>query len=177
MTSIRRHIHALKSFIEQSGACVSHASLPKSVHGRVQGDVIALRRDLGPRQELVALIHEMTHWLAHRWPSSRSPMECTVFEYEAEAVEALVLSRLGLKRQMSDPGAVTGDPTDNLLLDSVARVHFAAERICGALGLAAAGPGSEAQASVHFQAAACKKIVFEYEQYGMGDFLGLPEAL
>jgi hypothetical protein len=125
MTSIRSHIHALESFIEHSGAQVSHKGLPKSVHGRVYGDLITLRGNLSPRQELVALVHEAAHWLAHRGP--RSAMDCTVFEYEAEAVEALVLSRLGLTQQVC--------ATDDLLSASVARVVSISDRICGALGV------------------------------------------
>jgi hypothetical protein len=160
MTSIRSHIHALESFIEQSGAQVSRQRLPKSVHGRVYGDVITVRGDLKPRQELVALVHEAAHWLAHR--GTHSAMDCTVFEYEAEAVEALVLSRLGLAHENCG--------TDSLLSASVARVVSVSDRICAALG-------SEAQSPVHFQTASRKEIVFEYEEYGMGDFFGLSEAL
>ncbi len=162
MASIRSHIHALESFIVRSGAQVSHQRLPKSVHGRVDGDGITLRGDLNARQELVALVHEATHWLAHR--GAHSAMDCTIFEYEAEAVEALVLSRLGLAEERYH--------TDDLLSASIARVVSVSERICGALGLE-----SEPQSAVQFQAASRKEVVLEYEQYGMGDFFGLPEAL
>jgi hypothetical protein len=162
MASIRSHIHALETFVELGGAQVSHQRLPNSVHGRVDGNVITLRGDLNPRQELVALVHEATHWLAHR--GAHSPMDCTIFEYEAEAVEALVLSRLGLTDERCN--------TDDLLSASVARVISVSERICGALGLE-----SEPQTSVHLQAASRKEVVLEYEEYGMGNFFGLPEAL
>ncbi len=64
-----------------------------------------------------------------------------------------------------------------LLSASVARVTAASARICAALGLPAQLPGSEAQAAVDLDAAAGKEIVLEYEQHGVGDFLGLPEAL
>ena len=131
MTSIRSHIQALKSFIERSGAQVSHVSLPQSVNGRIFGDVITLRGGLSPSQELAALVHEAAHWLAHR--GAHSLMDCTVFEYEAEAVEVVVLSRLGLTARSSGPSA--GDATDDLLASSVERVLYVSDRICGALGV------------------------------------------
>jgi len=71
-------------------------------------------------------VHELAHWLAHR--DVRCFAHCTVFEYEAEAVEALVMARLGLTHP--EAGAA-----EDLLSASAARVHFASDRICGALGL------------------------------------------
>lgn len=60
----------------------------------------------------------------------------TVCEYEAEAVEQLVLSRIELsRRDQLCESADQINPTDDLLLASVARVVSASERICGALGL------------------------------------------
>jgi hypothetical protein len=154
---ILEHIHALETYLEHRGARLAHGNLPATVHGRVSGNLITIRKGLNPRQELSALVHESAHWLVHQDP--RTPMDCTVFEYEAEAVEALVMARLGL---------ATASRADNLLPASVVRVMFASTRICDAL---------EAQTPVDFEAAPRKEIVFEYEQYGMGDFLGLPEAL
>jgi hypothetical protein len=158
MTSIPHCIQALEIYIEHSGARLQRASLPPCVHGRIYRDLITLRADLDPEQELVALIHELAHWLAHR--DTRRAMDHTLHEYEAEAVEALVMARLGLRCRSS--------PTDNLLSASVARVTAVGARICAAL---------EAQSAIDLNTAAGKEIVFEYEQYGMGDFLGLPEAL
>ena len=175
MASIQSHIRALQSYIDRRGARLLRTTLPPAVHGRVCRNLISLRKDLAPKQELAALIHELAHWLVHR--DQRSLMDCTVFEYEAEAVEALVMMRLGLSYTGADTGA-TGfsRPTENLLSASVARVLLASASLCQALGVARM-PGSEAQASVDLEATAGKEIVFEYEQYGMGDFLGLPEAL
>jgi hypothetical protein len=167
MTSIPNCIQLLEAFIERSGALVTRANLPPCVHGRIYRDLITLRADLSPEQELVALVHELAHWLAHR--HARHVMDCTVYEYEAEAVEALVMARLGAPYRAS--------PTDDLLAASVARVCAASAGICRALGLDAQMPISEAQAAVDLDTAAGKEIVFEYEQYGMGDFPGLPEAL
>jgi hypothetical protein len=167
MTSIPNCIQLLEAFIERSGARLQRANLPPCVHGRIYRNLITLRADLSPEQELVALVHELAHWLAHR--NVRQAMDCTLYEYEAEAVEALVMARLGAPYRVS--------PTDNLLAASVARASAASAGICGALGLDAQMPISEAQAAVDLDTAAGKEIVFEYEQYGMGDFLGLPKAL
>ena len=90
-------------------------------------DVIVLRLDLDPEQELLTLVHELTHWLAHR---DLSAHHACIFEYEAEAVEAMVMERLGL------PLARGGcSPTDDLLSASVRRVLWVSGRICDALGL------------------------------------------
>jgi len=176
MTSIAYCIHLLETHIERSGAHLLRSNLPPCVHGRICRDLITLRRGLSPQQELVALVHELAHWLAHR--EARSPMDCTLYEYEAEAVEALVMARLGLPHPRLDCGvSYRSSPTDDLLAASVARVTSASARICAVLGLHAEVPGSKAQPAIDLDTAAGKEFVFEYEQYGMGDFLGLPEAL
>jgi len=175
MTSIPHCISTLEAYIERSGAHLSRAALPECIHGRMCRDRITLRTDLSPKQELVALVHELTHWLAHR--DARSCMDCTIFEYEAEAVEALVMARLGLPHATVDPGAFEcASPTDNLLSASVARAEWASARICGVLGVAAQ-TASETQAPVDLEAAAGKEIVLEYEQHGVSNLLGSPEAL
>jgi hypothetical protein len=176
MTSIPSCILALETFIERNGARLLRAELPPCVDGRICRDLITLRADLSPEQELLTLVHELAHWLAHR--GAHGAMDCTLFEYEAEAVEALVMARLGLPHSRHErrvPGH--HPPTDNLLSASVARVVSAAARICSVLGLQAPMPHSEAQTAVDLDTAAGEEIVFEYEQYGMGDFFGLPEAL
>jgi hypothetical protein len=176
MSSIPNYIQVLEAFIERSGARVLRSNLPPCVHGRIYRDQITLRLDLSPEQELITLVHELAHWLAHR--EAQRAIDCTLFEYEAEAVEALVMARLGLPHSRFACGAPYQFlPTDNLLSVSVARATDASARICAALGLQAQMPGSEAQAAINLETAAGKEIVFEYEQYGMGDFLGLPEAL
>jgi hypothetical protein len=132
MATILDHIRSLESYVERSGARLVRSPLPESVHGRVFSDLIMLRADLDPEQELLTLVHELTHWLTHRDPCLQHP--CTVFEYEAEAVEALVMARLGL--QSSSVQIAEGDhPTDGLLSASVKRVVWASSRICDALGV------------------------------------------
>ena len=132
MATILDHIRSLESYVERSGARLVRSPLPESVHGRVFRDLIMLRADLDPEQELLTLVHELTHWLTHRDPCIQHL--CTVFEYEAEAVEALVMARLGL--QSSSVQTADGDnPTDGLLSASVKRVVWASSRICDALGV------------------------------------------
>src|SRR5271165_3605203 len=123
MTSIPDCIRALEAYIEGSGALLTRAHLPACVHGRICRDRITLRADLSPEQELIALIHELAHWLAHR--NARAAMDCTLFEYEAEAVEALVMARLGLPYSHLDGAPYRLSPTDNLWSASVARVTAA----------------------------------------------------
>ena len=137
MSAILRHIESLERYALLSGAQLTRGDLPESVEGRVAEGLITLQTRLSPERELVALVHELTHWLAHR-PESEHPCgpSQTVYEYEAEAVEALVMARLGLARADADtaPGEES-QPTDGLLSSSVARVIATSRRICQALGL------------------------------------------
>jgi hypothetical protein len=133
MATILDHIRSLESYVERSGARLVRTPLPESVHGRVFNDLIMLRADLDPEEQLLTLVHELTHWLTHRDPCLQHP--CTVFEYEAEAVEALVMARLGLQSSPNRIDAEGDDPTDGLLFASVKRVVWASSRICDALGV------------------------------------------
>ena len=133
MATIIDHIRSLESYVERNGARLVRSTLPESVHGRLFSDLIMLRADLDPEQELLTLVHELTHWLTHRDPCLQHP--CTVFEYEAEAVEALVMARLGLQSPSDQINAEGNDPTDDLLSASVRRVVWASGRICDALGV------------------------------------------
>jgi hypothetical protein len=133
VASIADHIRSLESYAERSGARLVRSALPESVHGRIFGDLIMLRVDLDPQQELLTLVHELAHWLAHRGAPAHQPF--TVFEYEAEAVEAMVMARLGLSRPLSAQCDLNDDtPTDDLLSASVTRVIWASRCICDALG-------------------------------------------
>jgi hypothetical protein len=137
MSAVLRHIRSLESYVERSGARLVRAALPEWVHGRVFSDLITLQADLNPEQQLLALVHELAHWLAHR--DMGCPVygvHCTIYEYEAEAVEAVVMARLGLPHPthgVADPHA--DPPTDGLLSSSVTRVVSTSRRICQALGL------------------------------------------
>jgi hypothetical protein len=137
MSAILNHIRSLEAYAERHGATLVRGALPESVHGRLSRDHITLRSDLSPEQHLLALVHELTHWLAHReeWPGT--PLaHCTIYEYEAEAVESLVMARLGLGPAERWPARPDGeDPTDGLLSSSLERVISTTQRICQALGL------------------------------------------
>jgi hypothetical protein len=136
VAAILDYIRSLESYVERSGARLVRSALPELVLGRVSHDIIMLRVDLNPEQELLTLVHELAHWLAHR--GVHAQQRCTVFEYEAEAVEAVVMARLGLPR----PTDHDDSPTDDLLSASVTRVNWASSRICDALGV-----GADRQAS------------------------------
>jgi hypothetical protein len=170
--TILNHIQSLEAYIERAGARLVRTILPSAVQGLTFRNVITLRAGLSPEQELPTLVHELAHMLLHAEP--RDGMDRTRCEYEAEAVEALVMQRLGLPQPLE--GAHFGDesPTDNLLSASVTRVIWAGSRICAALGLDGARSASEAQAPVHLEAAARVEIVLEYEQHGVRDFLRQP---
>src|SRR5260370_36868073 len=104
VTAILDHIRSLEGYVERSGARLVRTTLPECVHGRVCCDLITLRTGLTPEQELLTLVHELVHWLAHR--DACPGLYCTVFEYEAEAVEAVVMTRLGMARNAPDAGGV-----------------------------------------------------------------------
>jgi hypothetical protein len=127
----------LQQYAAASGIPVERAPLPPCVLGRTCRDRITLHHELLPEQELPTLIHELAHWIAHR--PIGSSFHGTIFEYEAEAVEALVMSRIGgYERAGEEPDPMhmfREAPTDFLLAASVSRVHLASERICEALGL------------------------------------------
>jgi hypothetical protein len=138
--AILDHIRSLEVLLEHSGARLVRSSLPAWVHGRTSSNQITLREDLNPEQQLSTLVHELAHWLAHRESAPDAHAQCTVFEYEAEAVEALVMARLGLSFHDDAADGASGDsPTDDLLPISVRRVVWASGRICQALGLAHGG--------------------------------------
>lgn len=137
MSPILRHINTLERYAAHNGARLTRSELPESVHGRVAEGLITLRARLSPEQELLALVHELAHWLAHRGECHDAPcLARTIYEYEAEAVEALVMTRLGFAPGGTDelPGEECL-PTDGLLSSSVARVVITSRRICQALGL------------------------------------------
>jgi len=130
---LRNFIDALEDFSALQGVAVFRTALSPWVVGRMDRNQIVLRSGLSEEQQLLTLVHELTHFLAHR-PDAQ--LDRTVCEYEAEAVEALVMARLGLPcSDCTAPGADSGSPTDDLLPVSVRRVVWASGRICHALGL------------------------------------------
>ena len=84
-------------------------------------------------QELLTLVHELTHVMAHG-ASASSRTQRTVCEYEAEAVECLIAQRLGFGASGFE--AFTGEVCtfpDGLLADSVARVGAVASTLLAVL--------------------------------------------
>ena len=66
MTAIQSHIRSLECYVERCGGCVVREPLPEAIHGELSRDCITLHAGLDPYQQLLALVHELTHWLAHR---------------------------------------------------------------------------------------------------------------
>ena len=121
-------IDALEEFSALHGVSVFRTHLSPWVVGRMDENQIVLRHGLSKEQQLLTLVHELTHFLAHR---TEEQLNRTVCEYEAEAVEKLVAGELGLKNLDAaiDLGEVTGD----LLACSVARVRWVARTLLTAL--------------------------------------------
>jgi hypothetical protein len=140
MTAIQSHIRSLECYVERCGGCVVREQLPDAIHGGLSRNRITLHASLDPQQQLLALVHELTHWLAHRDVAHAPGAYATIYEYEAEAVESLVMNRLGLPCPADDVLAAGWYcPTDGLLTSSVTRVLSTAGRICQALELEQAG--------------------------------------
>jgi hypothetical protein len=134
MTAIQTHIRSLECYVERCGGCVVRELLPEAIHGGLSRDCITLHAGLDPYQQLLTLVHELTHWLAHR-DAPRDLSACTtIYEYEAEAVESLVMGWLGLPCPSEDAAPEEFErPTDGLLTSSVARVRSTVRSICQAL--------------------------------------------
>ena len=121
-------IDRLEEFSTLQGVAVFRRPLSAWVVGRVEENQIVLRRGLSKEQQLLTLIHELTHFLAHR-PGEQ--LDRTVCEYEAEAVEKLVAGELGLKNIGTAIDLTT--VTDDLLACSVVRVRWVARTLLTAL--------------------------------------------
>jgi hypothetical protein len=134
MRPISDHIRVLEHFAASEGLTLCRLPMAEWQLGQVRGNHIRLRAGLIPEEELPTLVHELTHWLVHRAVCTGS--ERTIWEYEAEAVEAFVLGRLGLQDLVADPSGFTAaDSVEALLAQSKVRVVLACNRICAALGL------------------------------------------
>jgi len=129
---LQHFIDALEDFSALNGIAVFRTPLSPWVVGRMGGNQIVLRQGLSKEQQLLTLIHELTHFLAH-WPGA--PLNRTVCEYEAEAVEKLVAGQLGLKVAGSEIDLNT--VTDDLLACSVARVRWVTRTLLAAVRLQA----------------------------------------
>jgi hypothetical protein len=133
MCDIDACLSALHSFARRAGASVDYADLPNCIGGCLDRGRIVLRADLAPEQELLTLVHELTHVMAHGG-AARSRTRRTLCEYEAEAVERLVAQSLGFGTAgfESFAGELCTFP-DGLLADSVARVGAVASTLLAVL--------------------------------------------
>jgi len=121
-------IDALEEFSARHGVSVFRTPLSPWVVGRMDENQIILRSGLSKEQQLRTLIHELTHFLAHR---AEERLDRTVCEYEAEAVERLVAGQLGLKDLGTTIDLTT--VTDDLLACSVVRVRSVARTLLAAV--------------------------------------------
>jgi IrrE N-terminal-like domain len=125
---LQHFIDALETFSAHLGVSVLRTHLSPWVVGHTQGRQIVLRSGLSRQQQLLTLVHELTHFLAHR-PDAQ--LNRTVCEYEAEAVEKLVAGQLGLKGLGTAIDLNT--VTDDLLACSVTRVRWVARTLLTAM--------------------------------------------
>jgi hypothetical protein len=143
---LQHFIDRLEEFSTLQGVSVFRTPLSPWVVGRTQGRQVVLRSGLSKEAQLLTLIHELTHFLAHR---PEEQLDRTVCEYEAEAVEKLVGGQLGLKNLgvAIDPTTVT----DDLLACSVLRVRWVARILLAAIqDVKPPAPG--AKPAAHFAA-------------------------
>jgi hypothetical protein len=125
---LQHYIDALEEFCARQGVSVFRTPLHPWVIGRLYGRQMILRSGLSKEKQLLTLIHELTHFLAHR---PEEQIDRTVCEYEAEAVEKWVAGRLGLKELGTAIDLAT--VTDDLLPCSVMRVRQVATTLLAAL--------------------------------------------
>ena len=141
---LQHYIDALEEFSARHGVAVFRTPLSPWVVGRIHEKQVILRNGLSKEKQLLTLIHELTHFLAHR---PEEHIDRTVCEYEAEAVERLVAGQLGLKDSTRTPIDIS-TVTDNLLACSVVRVRKVSVTL---LAAARGAPcGLQAQAAVEF---------------------------
>jgi hypothetical protein len=133
MLDLDHCLSALHRFAWRAGAPVDYAALPSCLGGCLDRGRIVLSAGLAPEQELLTLVHELTHVMAHI-ACTRSRTERTVCEYEAEAVEWLIAQRLGIGAAGFESflGEAWTFP-DGLLADSAARVGAVASTLLAVL--------------------------------------------
>jgi hypothetical protein len=120
------YIDRLERFSAQYGAHVLRHSLEMQISGRLEGRCIVLRAGMTPEQQVLTLVHELTHLIAHS--DARPGLNRTICEYEAEAVERWVGAELGVAPYDAE-NLDASSVTDDLLACSVVRVRFAARTL------------------------------------------------
>lgn len=175
--NLRIPLYRLEQFAAYCGVPVVRNALVAGVLGRVEERRIVLRAGLSPEQQLLTLVHELTHLLIHCHVIPR--INRTVCEYEAEAVEKWV----GTALHATPPAAEDLDEstlTEDLLACSVVRVRWAAHTLISVArgGDVALKPRNlQTQAAVEIDASAREKIVLHDELHGLRDFIGLAQPL
>ncbi len=167
-------LERLEQFAAHCGAPVVRNSLVAGVLGRVEQRRIVIRKGLSLEQQLLTLVHELTHLIIHC--HANPPINRTVCEYEAEAVERWVDEALHSLSPDWDLDAAT--LTEDLLACSVVRVRRAAYVILNvARGGIFAAHSLQAQAAIQIDASAGEEIIFNDELHGVRDFIRLAESL
>ena len=176
MQPLQLYIERLESLARRCGITVLRHSLEAGVLGRIEERRIVLRARLTPAQELLTLVHELSHLLLHRDVSP--PLDRTICEYEAEAVERWVGTVLRIE-PYDDNLEVLETVTDGLLACSVKRVR------CASLLLLEIARGMPAfqnrrlqtQSAVQVDTAAGEEVILNNELRGVRDFIRLTQPL
>ena len=176
LVEVHRYVRRLERFAANCGVPVVRNSLVAGVLGQIEGRRIVLRTGLTLEQQLLTLVHELTHRIIHC--NASPPLNRTVCEYEAEAVERWVGAALKVGPSAKDD--LDADVTEDLLACSVARVRWASHVILqiardSAFGLSA--PDLQSQAAVEIDAAAGKEFVLNDELHGVCNLIRLTQPL
>jgi IrrE N-terminal-like domain len=123
---LQSYIDRLEEYSAHCGSPVVRQALALGISGRLESRRIVLRAGLTPEQQVLTLVHELTHLIAHC--AAAPELNRTVCEYEAEAVERWVGAELGVAPYDSVEFDVSS-VTDDLLACSVVRVRFAASTL------------------------------------------------
>ena len=172
MRPLQLYICRLENLARRCGVTVLRSSLRAGVFGRIEERRIVLRAGLTPEQQLLTLVHELSHLLLHC--EINPPIDRTICEYEAEAVERWV----GMALRVAPYGDELEDldtVTDGLLACSVKRVRCASLLL---LQVAQGVPTSQAsrlqaQSAVQVDTASGKEVIFNNELRGVRDFIRL----
>lgn len=160
--SLQIAIGRLERFAAECGAPVVRSSLMTQLLGQVKEGRIVLRKGLSLEQQLLTLVHELTHLIIHC--HANPPIHRTVCEYEAEAVERWV--GVVLKLHSATEDFDSSEFTDDLLACSVSRVRRAARSLLNVVrgtAPAIAAQSLEPQATVQIDASTGEEVVFNDE--------------
>ena len=177
MSGIGQYVRRLEQFAEHCGVPVVRNCLQANVLGRVERRRIVLRTGLNLEQQLLTLVHELTHLTIHRdaWPA----IDRTICEYEAEAVERWVGAVLGVRPWLDDDFDASSI-TDDLLACSVLRVRWAALKLLNVArdcSLPADQIPLDTQTTVEVDASSREKVILDDELRGMRDLIGHTQPL